>query len=44
MLKISALPPEDGFQMSIRFKHLWPLDQKSYVHIFERQTSYKIIR
>ncbi len=31
---ISALPPEDNFQMSTHFQHLWPLAQKSYVQVF----------
>ncbi len=30
--------------MSIHCWHLWPLDQKIPVHIFERQSSYKIIK
>ena len=44
MLLISALPPEGGFKMSVRFQHLWPLSQKNDVQIFERQSSQKIIR
>ncbi len=44
MFSISALPPEGAFQMLTHFWHLWPLGQKTYVQIFERQSGYKIIK